>query len=227
MSPRTFEQEIYDELRALAAHRMRGQNPGHTLQATALVHEVFEKMARGNPTLIRDRNHFFALASLAMHQVLVQHARQRAAQKRGGGWHRVTLNEGLVPGRTQEFDLYTLHELLEELDELDTRQAQIVKMRRAQVDELIEQLRPLPGHRLRLLNLFEEQRACAAPLEPTTRVCHALARATARSGTHTFEPRLGQVATASGTQFLAGWSAPITSAHAALEPSTTTGFPTM
>ncbi|MAW61867.1 MAG: RNA polymerase subunit sigma-24 [Planctomycetes bacterium] len=129
MSPRTFEQEIYDELRALAAHRMRGQNPGHTLQATALVHEVFEKMARGNPTLIRDRNHFFALASLAMHQVLVQHARQRAAQKRGGGWHRVTLNEGLVPGRTQEFDLYTLHELLEELDELDTRQAQIVKMR--------------------------------------------------------------------------------------------------
>ena len=58
--------------------------------------------------------------------------------------------------------------------------AQIVKMRRAQVDELIEQLRPLPGHRLRLLNLFEEQRACAAPLEPTTRVprtgaCHSQA----------------------------------------------------
>lgn len=70
--------------------------------------------------------------------------------------------------------------------------AQIVKMRRTQIDELIEQLRPLPGHRLRLLNLFEEQRACAAPLEPRTRVRHGRARDTASFGTHTFEPRLGQ-----------------------------------
>lgn len=76
MSAETLQQEIYDELRALAAHRMRGQRQGHTLQATALVHEVFLKMAGAGPQAIRDRNHFFAVASLAMHQVLIQHARQ-------------------------------------------------------------------------------------------------------------------------------------------------------
>lgn len=129
MSAETLQQEIYDELRALAAHRMRGQRKGHTLQATALVHEVFLKMAGGGPQVIRDRNHFFAIASLAMHQVLIQHARKASAQKRGGEWQRVTLHEGLVPGRTEEFDLFTLNDLLEELEGLDARQAQIVKMR--------------------------------------------------------------------------------------------------
>lgn len=129
MSADTLQQEIYDELRQLAAHKMRGQRDGHTLQATALVHEVFLKMAGAGSQSIRDRNHFFAVAALAMHQVLIHHARKRATQKRGGEWHRVTLNEGLVPGRSEEFDVFTLNELLAELEQLDSRQSQIVKMR--------------------------------------------------------------------------------------------------
>jgi len=129
MSADTLQQEIYDELRQLAAHKMRGQCEGHTLQATALVHEVFLKMAGAGAQSIRDRNHFFAVAALAMHQVLIQHARKHATQKRGGEWQRVTLNEGLLPGRAEEFDVFTLNELLAELEDLDSRQAQIVKMR--------------------------------------------------------------------------------------------------
>lgn len=129
MTAEKLQEQIYDELRNLAAHKMRGQQIGHTLQATALVHEVFLKMATPGSGPIQDRNHFFAVASIAMHQVLINHARKRGAVKRGGAWQRVTLHEGMTPGPGEEFDLMALNQLLEELDSLDPRQAQIVKMR--------------------------------------------------------------------------------------------------
>lgn len=124
-----LQEEIYEQLRALAAHKMRGQSPGHTLQATALVNEAFVKILGGKQTTVRDRRHFFAVAALAMHQVLVNHARARGAAKRGGDWRRVTLNEALTPGGGQEFDVFVLNQLLAELEALDERQARIVKLR--------------------------------------------------------------------------------------------------
>src|SRR5262244_1902059 len=78
-------EELYEELRALAAHHLRGERAGHTLQPTALVHEVFLRMQGREGLAVTRRTHFMAIASIAMRRVLVDHARARAAQKRGGG----------------------------------------------------------------------------------------------------------------------------------------------
>lgn len=126
--PEGLQDEIYQELRSLAARKLRGQRAGHTLQATALVHEVFIKIHHGR-TPPQDRAHFFAVASIAMHQILANHARGRAAAKRGGGAARITLDEGLVPGGQQEFDLFFLNDCLKDLEALDSSQAEVVKMR--------------------------------------------------------------------------------------------------
>jgi RNA polymerase sigma factor (TIGR02999 family) len=125
----TLQNEIYQELRELAARKLRGQRPGHTLQATALVHEVYLKISGSRSQEITDRAHFFAVAAMAMHQVLINYARRRGTAKRGGDWNRITLNEGITPGGTQEFDLFFLNQMLTELEELDERQARIVKLR--------------------------------------------------------------------------------------------------
>jgi len=121
---------IYNELRALAARYMSRRRPGETLQPTALVHEAYLRLAEGHSVDVRSRTHFFAMAAQAMRWVLADHARQRGADKRGGGWHRVTLNEAITPGGSdRELDTTTLLDLLDTLSKRDARAARIVELR--------------------------------------------------------------------------------------------------
>ncbi|MBM4130964.1 sigma-70 family RNA polymerase sigma factor [bacterium] len=120
---------VYGHLRKLAESRLRHERGDHTLQPTALVNEVYLKFERQNRLDIRGRTHFLAMSATAMRQVLVDHARQRNAQKRGGDALLVTLDESTAidPGRAQ--DLLDLHRALEKLAELDPVEARIVEMR--------------------------------------------------------------------------------------------------
>lgn len=120
---------VYGHLRKLAESRLRHERGNHTLQPTALVNEVYLKFDRQNKLDIQGRTHFLALSATAMRQVLVDHARQRNAKKRGGEALMVTLDETSIidPGRAQ--DMLDLHRALEKLAELDAIEARIVEMR--------------------------------------------------------------------------------------------------
>jgi len=120
---------IYDELRRLAARRLRHQRPGHTLEATALVHEAYLKLAGQPNAKWQNRAHFFAVASQAMRHILVDYARNQQTIRRGGRRQKVSLDRVLLvaPDRTDE--LLGIHELLSRLEELDRRQARIVELR--------------------------------------------------------------------------------------------------
>lgn len=116
---------VYDELRALAAGHLRRERPEHTLQPTALVHELFLKMADGRVTA-RDGGHFVGIAARAMRQILVDHARRRAADKRGGGVVHTTLGgEALSVGVDPE----QLLDLDRAMDHLGDRQRRVVELR--------------------------------------------------------------------------------------------------
>lgn len=118
---------LYTELRTLAARRMHDERQRLTLQPTALVNEVYLRLMNG-PDVIHNRHHFFALAAQAMRRVLVDHARNRRAEKRGGKMNRVTLE--LVPGRApMDVDVLALDEALTTLSALDARAARIVELR--------------------------------------------------------------------------------------------------
>ena len=116
---------VYDQLRAIAGHQLRGERPGHTLHATALVHEAYVKLAAG-PLDAADRGHFLAIAARAMRQVLVEYARRRKAAKRGGDWARTTLGDGVGAIEMRIDELLALDAALEGLDE---RQRQVVEYR--------------------------------------------------------------------------------------------------
>jgi RNA polymerase sigma factor (TIGR02999 family) len=129
---RALFDRLHGELRALAASVFRSQRKGHTLQPTALVHEAFLKMmgARGAPSPWQDEAHFFAVAATAMRQILVNHARDRAAQKRGGGRdaQRVTLSD--VPFAAEGgADVLDVEQALAALEKVDPDQARIVELR--------------------------------------------------------------------------------------------------
>jgi len=128
---RALFEHLHGELRALAASVFRSQRAGHTLQPTALVHEAFVKMmgARGAPSPWQDEAHFFAVAATAMRQILVNHARDRAAQKRGGGEaRRVTLSD--VPFADESgADVLDVEAALAGLEAVDARQARVVELR--------------------------------------------------------------------------------------------------
>lgn len=116
---------VYDELRALARRQLARERAGHTLHATALVHEAYMKLA-GTPVDASDRAHFLAIAARVMRQVLVDHARRKQAQKRGGDWEITTLTDG---SRSVEFRPEEMLALDRALDELDERQRQVVECR--------------------------------------------------------------------------------------------------
>jgi len=124
---------LYGELRGLAGALFRSQKARHTLQPTALVNEAFLKIMKptGGPSPWEDRAHFFAVAARAMRQILVNHARDGAAQKRGGalGARRVTLSGAAAPGGPDELDVLAVDEALQALGELDERQARIAELR--------------------------------------------------------------------------------------------------
>ena len=118
---------IYDELRAIASRLMRGERPDHTLQATALVHEAYARLV-GADIAWQDRSHFFAVAARQMRRILVDHAKGRGRQKRGGGMKPVTLDGAAVIQPDPTTDVADIDEALTRLAELDGRKAQVIEL---------------------------------------------------------------------------------------------------
>lgn len=119
---------VYQELRRRASAYLRHERIDHTLQPTALVHEAFVRLMAQRRVTWTNRAHFFALAAQIMRRILVDHARERQAAKRPGGI-RVTLDEGLKVAPPPDCELLLLSDALEELAQLDPRQADIVELR--------------------------------------------------------------------------------------------------
>lgn len=117
---------VYDELRRLARNYMRGERGGHTLQATAVVHEAFLRLIQANVSL-QDRSHFFALASRLMRRVLVDHAKSRSREKRNGGV-RDALPENLADFPAEDFNVIALDDALESLLQMEPRLAQVIEL---------------------------------------------------------------------------------------------------
>jgi len=120
---------VYKELRKMAAGIMKRERPDHTLQPTAVVHEAFLRIMEGGHLNYENRAHFFAIAARAMRRVLVDHARRRLADKRGGEAQRqVELEDEIGLTVQQSEDVLALHEALDGLEKLDARGARIVEM---------------------------------------------------------------------------------------------------
>ena len=121
---------VYAELRRQAERYMRAEAQGHTLQATALVHEAYLRMVDQPRVEWQHRAHFFALAANAMRRILVDRARARRAAKRGGAERALTLSDAeAVANEESNVDVLVLHEALTRLAELDPRQARVVELR--------------------------------------------------------------------------------------------------
>jgi len=120
---------LYEELKAIARRQFRGQPDGHTLQATVLVHEAFLRLVGRPPKTWQDRKHFFAVAATAMRQILVNHARAKNADKRGGGGQRLVLDENAVASKDPGLDVLDLNEALEKLKTIDERKHRVVELR--------------------------------------------------------------------------------------------------
>ena len=120
---------IYAEFRQLAARALRRERPNHTLQSTALAHELYLKLIDQKRTQWRDREHFFAMASQIIRRILVDHARRLHAQRRGGLDTRITLDEALAPQQDRDFNLVVLDNALEALSQIDSQQARIIELR--------------------------------------------------------------------------------------------------
>jgi RNA polymerase sigma factor (TIGR02999 family) len=119
---------VYNELRRLAAAYMRRERPGQTIQATALVHEAYLRLAdAGAPW--KDERHFVGIAARSMRQILVERARARGAQKRWGGLDRVSLVDSLIGATGEETMLPALDEALTRLEAIDPEQARIIELR--------------------------------------------------------------------------------------------------
>jgi len=121
---------VLPQLRQLAGHLMRRERPDHTLQPTALLHEAFLRLFHSDFLADAcDRAHFYSAVANAMRQVLVEHARSREAQKRGGKRQRQSLDDVLEEVERRGGRLLALHEALEQLAALSPRQAQVVELR--------------------------------------------------------------------------------------------------
>jgi RNA polymerase sigma factor (TIGR02999 family) len=120
---------VYAELRRLAARYLRQEDPGHTLQSTALVHEAYLRMVRQENAEWQSRAHFFAVAAQMMRRILVDHARAGLTAKRGAGAVPVQLENAPEPAVTSDEHLLAIDEALSRLSELDAQQARIVELR--------------------------------------------------------------------------------------------------
>jgi RNA polymerase sigma factor (TIGR02999 family) len=119
---------VYSELHRMAAKKMRAEHPGHTLQPTALVHEAYLRLSSSVGSL-EDRAHFFGAAAKAMQLVLVDHARRKRAQKRGGAAARVTLHDIDVASPDGELNVFDVHESVEALERESPELASLVRYR--------------------------------------------------------------------------------------------------
>lgn len=120
---------VYKELRRMASQYLRHERPGHTLQATALVHEAYIKLAGQRDAKWQNRAHFFAMASQLMRQILVDYARAQMRSKRGGKQQKVSLDECLLVSPERSDELLAVNEALTRLEAMDARQARIVELR--------------------------------------------------------------------------------------------------
>jgi len=120
---------VYEELHAIARHRMRREGAGHTLQATALVNEAYLRLAETEEMEWRDRRHFYAAAAEAMRRVLIDHARKSRAQKRGGDHRQISLGAADIQIELDPDRFLALDEALEKLTLEDERAAQVTKLR--------------------------------------------------------------------------------------------------
>jgi len=121
---------VYDDLRRLAAGYMQRELAGHPLQPTALVSEAYLRLIDQRRVKWRNRAHFFGVAARMMRRILVDYARRRRAERRGGDWERVTISGlELAANEPNRIDVLALHESLERLAEFDSQQARIVELR--------------------------------------------------------------------------------------------------
>src|SRR5262245_33206468 len=120
---------VYTELRRLAGHYMRRQRPGHTLQTTALINEAYLRLLEHKNMRWHNRAHFFAVAAQEMRRILLDHARNRNYQKRGGGTVRVSLDEAALVAEMRAIELIALDDAMNELASHDLRKSQIVELR--------------------------------------------------------------------------------------------------
>lgn len=122
--------QVYDELRRRAARYMRYERPNHTLQPTAIVHEAWMQLRGSAGLRFESRGDFFAVTSTMMRHILVEHARRRNAEKRGGGNLQVTLSDDLaVQDKNQGLDVLALHDALEEFERIDPIRSKIVELK--------------------------------------------------------------------------------------------------
>lgn len=121
---------VYDDLRRVAAGYLSGERTGHTLQPTALVHEAYLRLANDSAEWT-SRTHFFAVGARVMRRLLIDYARGRSREKRGGGWQRITIDPEVSPigGELDDESLIALDQALDRLASLDEREARIVEMR--------------------------------------------------------------------------------------------------
>jgi RNA polymerase sigma factor (TIGR02999 family) len=120
---------VYHELHRLAEGYMRRERPGRTLQTTALVNEAYIRLIDSSRVRWQNRAHFFAIAAQLMRRILVDFARNRGYQKRGGDWRRVTLVEGIGAATSVHSDLVAVDDALQGLAKLDPRKARVVELR--------------------------------------------------------------------------------------------------
>ena len=120
---------VYDELRRVARRHLRGESPGHALQATALVHEVYLRLVDVDRMTFTSRAHFFGVAATVMRQILVDDARRQRADKRGGGVTMLSLDEASPAAWTSSVDVLALDQALDALAAIDARQCRVVELR--------------------------------------------------------------------------------------------------
>ena len=120
---------VYDELRRLAAHRLAGERNNHTLQPTALVHEAWLRISSNDARTWNGRQHFFAAAAEAMRRIMVDRARRRQAAKRGAGAECLDADELDIPAPAADDQLLAVNEALAKFATVDTRKAELVKLR--------------------------------------------------------------------------------------------------
>ncbi len=120
---------VYDELRRLARHHLRGERADHTLQSAALVNEAYLRLIRQDQPQWQNRAHFFGVAAQLMRHILVDHARSRAAAKRGAGAPRITLDASVALPQEREVDVVALDDALKQLATMDPKASRVVELR--------------------------------------------------------------------------------------------------
>jgi len=120
---------VYNELRRLAGHYMRGEKPGQTIQATELVHEAYLRLVGQEHIHWQGRSHFMAMAATSMRRILVERARKKLADKHGKGGEKVQLDEALVFSPEKSNEIVALDDALNRLEKMSPRQSRVVELR--------------------------------------------------------------------------------------------------